>query len=318
MLYASHESPVVQAGGKMKNPADEVTLAQSAFVLYDSQDLSSADGMLDLDAGSGYLRVGGFLLGCELLPSGLLHWLYDVGVLRSVPLISGVLLKVAGIGKRIHGVRNLLVMHLPLHRWACEENESCQCGDYSVLDGVFLLLAAVVLRLSVGVGRTGYLPLGAVMDEVMDYGVATALVKEPAEGPDVGGRKHGGRSERILQNIGQGVDPLPALLLGHPEARSMIFLRGIVLEVHKKEEQPIGHGGKRAVGLNHMGTLPGEFFTFDIMPSEIVVMRVCEKFQNLVKKRYTDACERQKRSRGLSDFRVVHLFYNVLITRVRA
>lgn len=318
MLYASLESPVVQSGGNMKNPADEVSFSQPAFILHNSKNLDSAYCMLDLDSGSGYLRVRCLLLGREFLASGLLHGLYDVRVLRAVSLISGVLLKIAGIGEGIHGVRNLLVMHLSLHSGACKENKSCQCGDYGVLHRMSFLLATVILGLPVRVCRTRNLPLGTVVDEVMDHSVATALIEESAEGPDIRGGKHRSCLKGFLQDIGKGMDPLATLLLGHAEARRMIFLCRIVLEIHQNEEQSLCDRGERAVGLNHVSTLAGEFFSFDVMPSEVIVMSVCEKIQNLVKKRYTDASERQKRSRGFPDFRVIHLFCNVLVTRVRA
>ena len=116
MLRTSHESPVVKSGGKMENFADEIILAQSALILYNPQNLDTANGMFHFDAGARNLGIGSFLLVCKVFPPGFLHRLYYGGVFRTVSLISGILLKIAHIGERVHLISNFLVVHLPFNR----------------------------------------------------------------------------------------------------------------------------------------------------------------------------------------------------------
>ncbi len=89
-------------------------------------------------------------------------------------------------------------------------------------------------------------------------------------------------------------------------------------EVYQKEEKSVRNRGQRTVGLHHMGALPAKLSAFDIMPTEEFIVSICKNGKISLKKRYADTCKCQKRDRIISDFRVVHPFYNVLITRVRA
>ncbi len=95
MLHTSQESPVMKSGGKMKNFADEVILAQSALVFDDAKDLRSTNGMLDLDSRLGNFGVGRFLLRCQLFSFGLLHRLNHDDIFGRVSLVSSILLKYA-------------------------------------------------------------------------------------------------------------------------------------------------------------------------------------------------------------------------------
>ncbi len=115
MLRTCLEPPIVKSGGKVENFADEVILAQSALILYNPKNLDTADGVFHFDAGTRYLGIGGLLLGCEFLSLGFLHRLNNGCILRVISLISGILLKIASIGKRVHFISDSLVVHLPFN-----------------------------------------------------------------------------------------------------------------------------------------------------------------------------------------------------------
>ncbi len=159
MLCMSQESPVMKPGCKMKDFADEVVLAKSAFVFDNSQYLCATNRMFNFDSCFGYLCVGLFLLRGKFLSSGLLHWLDNGYIVGRITLIAGVLLKNALVRKRIHCVGNLLVVHLALDSGTAEEDEPCHTGDYRILDGVLLFLSAVIFLLKIRVGRSWNLPL---------------------------------------------------------------------------------------------------------------------------------------------------------------
>ncbi len=269
------------------------------------------------DAGTRYLGIGGLLLGCEFLSLGFLHRLNNGCILRVISLISGILLKIASIGKRVHFISDSLVVHLPFNSKARKEYKPCKTGDYRILDSMPLFLPAVIFLLKFRVGRSWNLPFRAIVNEVMDNGVYTLFLKESFERGNVGGRKHPGFGDCLSEDFRQCVNPLSALLLTHVKTCAMILLRGIVLQVNKNEEQAVCHRRKRAVGLYDVRTLPCEFLAFYIVPSEEIVMRISEKWQNFVKKGYADTGECQKRGRILSCFRIFHPFNNVLYTRVR-
>lgn len=117
----------MKSGGKVKNPADEIILAKSALLLYNSKNFGSANGMFDLDTGSGYCRIGRLLLFGKFFPPRFLCGLYYRNVIGTVPLIAGVLLKNTFIREGIHFVGNAFVMHLSFHGKAGKEDESRVC-----------------------------------------------------------------------------------------------------------------------------------------------------------------------------------------------
>lgn len=318
MLRTSLEPPIVKSGGKVKNPADEIILAKSALVLHNPKDFGSSDGMLDLDACPGYFCVGRLLLPGKFLSLRLLCRLYHGDVIGTVPLVSGILLKDAFIRKGIHLIGDTLVVHLSFHSETCKKYKSCHTGDYRVLDGMFLLFAAIVSFLKIRVGRSRNFALCPVMNEFMYDSIAATLIKKLSESHDIGSRKHSCIPDCIAEYLRQGVNPLPALLLAHVKTSCMIALKRVVLQIYKYEKQPFCNRRKRAVGLDCVETLSRDLFAFDIMPTEIFVMGFTEKRQNFVKKGYADTCECQKRGRILPGFRIVHPFINVLVTRVCA
>lgn len=318
MLRTSNEPPIVKSGGEMKNPADEIILAKSALVFYNPKNLYSSNGMLDFDACPGYFSIGRLLLLGKFLSLRFLRRLYHGDVISSVPLVSGILLKDAFIRERIHLIGDTLVVHLSFHSETCKKYKSCHTGDYRVLDGMFLLFAAIVLFLKIRVGRSRNFALCPVMNELMYDSIAATLIKKLSESHDIGSRKHSCILYCIAEYLRQGVNPLPALLLAHVKTSRMIALKRVVLQIYKYEKQPFCNRRKRAVGLDCVGTLSCNLFAFDIMPTEIFVMGFSKKRQNFVKKGYADTCECQKRGRILPGFRIVHPFNNVLVTRVCA
>lgn len=114
------------------------------------------------------------------------------------------------------------------------------------------------------------------------------------------------------------MNPLSALLLTHVKPGGMILLRWIVFQINKDEEQSVCNCGKRTIGLYDVGAPSRKFLAFDIVPTKEFVVGISEKRQNFVKEGYADTCERQKRGRIISCFRVIHPLNNVLATRVRA
>lgn len=318
MLRTSLEPPIVKSGGKVKNPADEIILAKSALVFHDPKDFGSSDSVLDLDACPGYFCVSRLLLPGKFFSLRFLCRLYHGDIIGAVPLVSGVLLKDAFIRKGIHFIGDTLVVHLSLHSETGKEDKSCHTGDYRVLDGVFLLFAAVVFLLKIRVGRSRDLALCPVMNEFMYDGIAATLVKKSPESHDIGSREHPCLVDGVTQHLCQRMYPLATLLLAHVITSRMIALERVVFQIDEDEEQPFGNSGKRTVGLDCVGTLSCNLFPFDIVPTEIFVMGLSEKRQNFVKKGYADTCECQKGGRIITCFRIVHPFINVLVTRIRA
>lgn len=317
MLRTSHEPPIVKSGGKVKNPANEIIFAKSALVFHDSKDFDPSDGVLDLDACPGYFCVSRLLLPGKFFCLRFLCQLYHGDVIGTVPLVSGILLKDAFIREGINFIGDTLVVHLSLHSETDKEDKSCHTGNYCILDGVFLLFAAVVLLLKIRVGRSRNFALCPVMNEFMYDSIAAMLIKKFSESHDIGSWKHSCILDYIAEYLRQGVDPLPALLLVHVKTSRMIALRRVILQINKYEKQPFCNRRKRAVGLDCVGMLSCNFFAFDVMPTEIFVMGLSEKRQNFVKKGYADTCVCQKGGRIIPCFRIVHLFVNVLVTRVR-
>lgn len=318
MLRTRLEPPIVKSGGKVKNPADEIILAKSALVFYNPQNLDTSNGMLDLDACPGYFRVGQLLLLCKFPSLRFLHRLYHGDVIGAEPLVPGILLKDAFIREGVHFIGDALVVHLSFHSETCKEDKPCHTGDYRVLDGMFLLFAAIVLLLEIWVGRSRDLALCPVMNEFMYDGIPATPVKKFPESHDIGSRKHSCIPDRIAEYLRQGVDPLTALLLAHVKTSRMIALKRVVLQIDKYEKQPFRNSGKRTVGLDCVGTFSCDLVALDIMPTEIFVMGFCEKWQNFVKKGYADTCQCQKRRWIFPCFSIVHPFVNVLVTRVCA
>ena len=133
------------------------------------------------DAGTRYLGIGGLLLGCEFLSLGFLHRLNNGCILRVISLISGILLKIASIGKEYISSAILFVVHLPFNSKARKEYKPCKTGDYRILDSMPLFLPAVIFLLKFRVGRSWNLPFRAIVNEVMDNGVYTPFLKESFE-----------------------------------------------------------------------------------------------------------------------------------------
>lgn len=318
MLRTELEPPVVQSCGKAENPAHEITLAKTAFVLDAPEDLGSANGVLDDYPCPGYFPVGCFLLGGKFFPSWLLHGLEHGCVIRTVPLVSRILPKYASVGEGVHFISDFLVVHPPFDSRADKEYEPCQTGDYRILDSMFLLLPAVMGLLKARIGRPRDLAFRAVVDQFVNCRAAAPSIQESPEGRHVGSRHVPGVVNSHAEYLSQGMDPLPALLLAHSKTGGMIFLRRIVLEVGKDEEQPFGDTGKRTVGLYDMGPLPDESLALYVVPPEKFIVCVREKWQYFVKKRYADTCECQKRGRIFSCIRIFHTFDNVKIARMRA
>lgn len=96
MLNTIQKTPIMKPGSYKKNIADEIILAQSAFVLYDSENLCPSDSVFHLDTSFRYFGVGRFLLICQFLSFGLLHKLQYSYIVRCIPLIPGILLKDTG------------------------------------------------------------------------------------------------------------------------------------------------------------------------------------------------------------------------------
>ena len=69
MLRTKLEPPVMQSCCKAENPAHEIALAKTAFVLDAPEDLGSANGVLYGYPCPGYLPVGRFLFGGKFFPS---------------------------------------------------------------------------------------------------------------------------------------------------------------------------------------------------------------------------------------------------------
>lgn len=277
MLSTIQKTPIMKPGGDMKNIADEIILAQSAFVLYNSENLCASDSVLHLDMRFRYLGVGRFLLFRQFLPFWLLHRLQYGDIVRSIPLIPGILLKDALVWKGILDVRNLLVMYLSLNGESGKEDKSCKASDYSVLYRVLLFLPAVVFLLQIGIGWSGNLPLRAVVDKLMHHISATTLVKKTLEPRHCVGWEHSGFIKSHPENVGKGMDPLATLLLTHIEHCRMILLRGIVLEISQKKEKTVCNRRKLTVGLDDMTTLAGQPLALYVVPSEVFIMRINKK-----------------------------------------
>lgn len=175
---------------------------------------------------------------------------------------------------------------------------------------MLLFLSTVVFLLLFGVGWSGNLPLRAIKDKLM-YGISTTtLIKKTLETRNCVCRQHTGFLKSQPENIGKGMDPLATLLLAHIEHSRIILLRGIVLEVSQKEEKTVCLRWKRTVGLYDMTTLTRQSLALYVMTSEVLIMRISEKRQNIVKKRYADTCQCQKRGRITTDF----IVFNALLT----
>lgn len=318
MLRTKLEPPVVQSCGKAENPAHEITLAKTAFVLDAPENLGAANGVLDDYPCLGYFPVGCFLFVGKSFPFWLLHWLEHGCVVRIVPLVSCILLKYASVGEGVHVVSNFLVMHPSFDSRADKEDETSQTGDYRILDCMSFLFPAVMGLLKVRIGGPWNLAFRAVVDQFVDYRVTTPFIQKPPEGSHVGSRHIAGVTNRHAEYLRQGMDPLAALLLAHFKTGGMIFLCRIVLEVDKDEEQPVSDAWKRTVGLYDMRPLPDKSPALYIVPPEEFIVCVREKWQNFVKKRYADTSECQKRGRIFSCIRIFHTFDNVKIARMRA
>lgn len=244
MLRTKLEPLVMQSCGKAENPAHEIALAKTAFVLDAPEDLGSANGVLFGYPCPGYLPVGCFLFVGELFPSWLPHGLEHGCVVRTVPLVSRILLKYASVGEGVHVGSDFLVVHPSLDSRADKEYEPCQTGDYRILDSMSFLLPAVMGLLKVRIGRSGDLAFRAVVDQFVDYRVTTPFIQKSLEGSHVGSRHVPGVINRHAEYLRQGMDPLTALLLAHFKTGGMIFLPRIVLEVDKYEEQPFSDTGE--------------------------------------------------------------------------
>lgn len=318
MLLTRLKPPIVKSGGKVENLADEIILAKSALVFYNPENFGSSNGVLDLDACAGYFCIGRLLLLCKFFSLRFLCRLYHSNVTGVVSLVAGILLENTSVREGIQLTGNTLVVHLSLHSEADKENKSCHTGNYGILDGVFLLFAAVVLLLKVRVGWFRDLALGTVMNKFMYDSVAATQVKKSPEGHDIGSRKHPCTVYGVTQHLCQRMYPLAALLLAHVKTCRMIALKRVVLQIYEYEKQPFGNCWKRTVGLDCVGTPSRNLFAFDIMPAEILVVGLGEKRQNFVKKGYADTRECQKRGEIIPCFRIVHPFINVLVSRACA
>lgn len=286
MLSTMREAQIMKTSRQGESPVYEIAFSESALFTYDLENLCTSDCVFNLDSRRGNFSVGLLLFFGEFHSPGFLHRLDYCHIFRSVALIPSVLLQDAFVRERVLLVCDSLVVGLAADGWRCKQYESCHTGDYGILDRVFLFLSAVMFLLEFRIARPWYLTFCPVMDEFVDDRGATSLVKETSEARQVGCRHHVGVFNCGFKNFGKGVDPLSALLLGHVETRRMILLSGVVLEEGENEKQTVGNRGKRTVGLYAVRTLSREFLALDIMPSEVFVMGISEKWQNLVKKSY--------------------------------
>lgn len=130
-----------------------------------------------------------------------------------------------------------ILKEFSLHSKTGKEDKSCHTGDYGILNGVFLLFAAIVLLLKIRVGRSRNFTLCPVMNEFMYDSIAATLIKKFPESHDIRSQKHPCILDCSAEYLRQGVDPLPALLLAHVKTSRMITLKRVVLQIYKYEKQ---------------------------------------------------------------------------------
>lgn len=129
-----------------------------------------------------------------------------------------------------------ILKEFSLHSKTGKEDKSCHTGDYGILNGVFLLFAAIVLLLKIRVGRSRNFTLCPVMNEFMYDSIAATLIKKFPESHDIRSQKHPSILDCSAEYLRQGVDPLPALLLAHVKTSRMITLKRVALQIYKYEK----------------------------------------------------------------------------------
>ena len=120
-----------------------------------------------------------FSVFCSAVNSFLLGFFVDCMVITLSGLyaqITNILLKCTFVGKRIHGVGNLFVMHLSFNSKAYKENKSYYISNYLylVLDKELLFLATVISSLRLRIRMVGYFKLGIILPVFMNDSFATA------------------------------------------------------------------------------------------------------------------------------------------------
>ena len=280
-------------------------LPEPAFLPEDLEDLGGADVMLHLYPDGRDLSVICLLfIGKDATLR--LFKRHDGVVAGSVSDISGILIHRPLLRKAVLHVGDPLVMGVSRYGRADKKNTSRDGGDDRVLDGMPLLLAAVLILLLFTVHRTRNLPLRAVMKPVGRLAVGLHALKHALESL-VGGSGHMSRFLQCLDKYAvETVEPLVALRLGHAEHLRDQFLDGVLLEDDQYEEQPFGDTRKRAVTLYGVWSDARAFPSVYGMPTEIFVMGVREIRKERVEYLDSHSCKGSEPRRVCSCCNVTH------------
>ena len=152
----------------MKRSTDKKSAIYEAFLTYltfvlDYPDyLSRTDMVFDGHPERGYITVSFFLIISQFSPTGLFMRL-KCSPSPGITLISGILKNIGCGRKEIAGVCDNLVVGLSTEHLTHEDDGIHNCCDNTILQGMGLLLSAIVLRLCYGSGRTWHGTLGCIM-----------------------------------------------------------------------------------------------------------------------------------------------------------
>ena len=158
------QSQVMQSTGDCHHQIAEGCLPVAQFVLDDPTALDTAHRVLDAHLLARYAPVLGFLLGCQLSTTWLLGRLLNHDSLRGEALKSHVLIQHTARWKNVHFfIHKRFVMPFSGIRLTQEADLAVVIDHQNVLDGMALLLAAVILSLFVRIYRALDWAFGAIM-----------------------------------------------------------------------------------------------------------------------------------------------------------
>jgi hypothetical protein len=228
-----------------------------------------------------------FFLCGKFLSFGLFHRLYNGNPIRTISLISSVLIQYAGIWKRIHGVSYLFIMYLSTKTRADKKQQAAGGSDYGILEGVFLFLTTVIFLLIIRINRARNLPLSAVMQQngrcISFFGEFFKYLRKLSlalgwHDPSV--------LQTVFKNGVQGMNKAVTMLLIHSKTSGMVFLKWVVFQINQYKEQAVFHRGKRTIFINRETAPAITEVPFHIVTGKVLVMsfsKIGKQFGELLK-----------------------------------
>ena len=265
-------SKVMQCGASSKDALDEAAGSKPALILDDSHVFDASYRMLYPDPERGDFLIILFFFHSKFSASRLFYRLPNNNTIRLVSLISGILIQLAGVRKRIRCIGYFLVMRLAADTRTDKKNQTASRNDNRIFNRVLLFLSAVIFLLLLPIDWTRDFSLCPVVQQNRKSFVQRMLFEQLRK-LFLSFCRHNIRiTEALLKDAIQNMNKAVALFLIHIEYRCMIFLKRVILQVNQYEEQTSFNRREGTVFVDGKASSVVPKFTIHIINRQVLVM----------------------------------------------